>query len=85
MVGLIEACKGISELFPEVIGGEEQDRTGSRGGSMSTPVPPSVTAAAIISAADAYTQLQVLYCTRRIVLDNNPLLYLLVSIFICDY
>ena len=26
---------------------------------MSTPVPPTVTAAAIISAADAYTQLQV--------------------------
>lgn len=67
IVGLIEACKGISELFPEAIGSADTDVVGSGTGtgtwgrgSACTSVTAAVTAADVVSAADAYTQLQVL-------------------------
>ena len=74
VVGLIEACKGISELFPDVLGGsggetEPGSATGGGLGNLSGSGVGSAggapLSAAIVSAADAYTQLQVTHTVRH--------------------
>jgi hypothetical protein len=69
-VGLIEACKGIVELFPDVLGSEGRNEysflsssphvggAGANAGT-GTGTGASVGASAIQSASEAHTQLQV--------------------------
>lgn len=65
MVGLIEACKGIVELFPDVLGSEGRNEYGSTSSSSPHAGPVGVTAGvgvgvgAVQSASEAHTQLQV--------------------------
>lgn len=71
VVGLIEACKGIQELFPDVLGpgrgngyvsgsGSLTSNTGGGGtGSGNGSSSSSSVAEAVLSAAEAHTQLQV--------------------------
>ena len=74
VVGLIEACKGIQELFPDVLGpgrgngyvsgsGSFTSNTGGtgsgNGSSSSSSSSSSSVVEAVLSAAEAHTQLQV--------------------------
>lgn len=65
MVGLIEACKGIQELYPDVLGpgrGYGHGSTGSAGGTgtgAGSNSSSSTVTEAVLSAAEAHTQLQV--------------------------
>ena len=71
VVGLIEACKGISELFPEVLGSSSSTGIGagigvgpgsSSGTNLGSCAGAGIlvpSAAAVVSAREAYVQLQV--------------------------
>lgn len=65
VVGLIEACKGIQELYPDVLGpgrGYGHGSTGSAGGTSTgagSSSSGSTVTEAVLSAAEAHTQLQV--------------------------
>lgn len=67
VVGLIEACKGIQELYPDVLGpgrgyGHGHGSTGSAGGTgtgAGSSSSGSNVTEAVLSAAEAHTQLQV--------------------------
>ena len=70
VVGLIEACKGIQELFPDVLGpgrwngyvsgsGSFTSNTGGTGSGNGSSSSSSSVAEGVLSAAEAHTQLQV--------------------------
>lgn len=61
VVGLIEACKGIVELFPDVLGSDGRNEHGSTSSSSPHAGAAGATAGAgaVQSASEAHTQLQV--------------------------
>jgi hypothetical protein len=64
VVGLIEACKGIVELFPDVLGSEGRNEysflsSSPHVGGAGATAGSGVSAGAVQSASEAHTQLQV--------------------------